>query len=306
MGSVLTAATYSTTSLGQGHVRVVGHEVVGDVTSAGVGTNLAGVYDSNPACWINSRLSLLARTYERYRYNSCTIEYQTAVATSTGGSVVVAVETDPDEILPSGSGATQRALNSQFAALSPVWQMSRVTYRRNPKDHKWFLASQVGETSRAETTQFLAYSLIGGAIGAGELAGRIIFRYDIEFIYPELELLPSGAQYARQTATDLISGGAAGSPVIYKPPASTLIGGKIGEIRLNVSLPSAYVKAAGDWFDLLAGAAAFIAWNGSDWLMYPTYAAAVVGAEPLKWTGTTVAQSAVALVRILIDNLNAR
>jgi len=303
---MVTSSTYTTSSLGAGHIRVVGHEVIGDVTSAGPGTNLAGVYDANPACWLNSRLNLVARAYEKYRYNRCIVEYQPAIATSTSGSTVIAAETDADENLPSGPGSTQRALNSQFAALSPVWQHSRFEYRRNPKDHQWYLASQVGEASRSNVTQFLAYSLVGSDLAAGTIVGRVVFHYDVEFIYPELELAESGEQFTRLAPTTITAAGGAGDPIKITPPVGTLIGSKIAELRLTNNLPSAFVNAVGDWFDVLAGAKTYVAWNGTDWILYASLAAAIVAAVPLRWTSGQAALPGIGYFRPLTKSLNTR
>lgn len=302
IGTMLTSASYRTETLGNGHIRVTGHEVIGNIDT-GNASGLAGVFDANPACWVNSRLALVARAYERYRYNKCTIQFVPAVGSNTSGVVATAVELDPDELLPTGDTGIQRALNSYTAALTPVWQPSSMTFSRNTKDHQWYLASQIGESSRSACSQFLAYALYSGS-ASGPL-GRMVFHYDIEFLYPELELASSGSNFSREVGVMLA--GAAGTAVTYDPTSTALNGAKIVELRLPSSLPSTYVTNPGDWFDYVAGAPLYAAFAGSaGWLLYATLDAAKVGIQPLKWTNAFTAVSTPLFQRILINSLNFR
>nr|WRQ65820.1 structural protein [Tolivirales sp.] len=309
IGYSLTPSEFVTTHLGNGRIRVTGHEVVGIValaTFASAPTDqIALVVDANPACWRDSRLSLVARAYERYRYNSCVVQYVPSCSTGTTGSIATMIETDPSEPLPRGTNAVTRMLNTSYSALCPAWASSSFKFERNKEDKQWFLASQAGEASREQVTQFVAAAFFSGTTTGGQF-GRLVFHYDIEFIYPELEFIDGGEQF--RDAAYTFNAGAIDTVVEVTPSPAPPANSKILELR-NVSrdMPSMYTVSRGNWFDAIAGAALYAAFNGVAWNVYPTLEAAKTLSNPLRWTDAQgVGLLVTTFVRTLIASLNVR
>lgn len=305
-GTTLKSSSYALATVGAGHIRVRGHELLGPVSSNSVDGGIAAVFDVNPACWKNSRLSLLAQTYEKYRVNRVVVSYVPSVGTSSAGVVAMAVETDADERLPSGVDALQRMLNTYSSVMGPVWQPNKMLFSRNTADTKWYSASMLGHSQRSDVTQFLIYALSEGTING--IIGRIILEYDIEFIYPELEFVDGGSQFTDGGA--LINATSnAGEPLLFDSGSNpTLFAGrKVIEWRPNFSIVTNLVMNT-DPVEIVRGGLYYVAWANSVWSIYLSYEAAKAGVSPVR---TSVLRNAgffalTGFVRPLLSLANAR
>lgn len=131
-GTLIAPSKFSMNTISDGVVRFRGHELLGPVSTEAF-SPLAGVFDLNPACWTNSRLSRIASTYEKYRYDSFTIRYHPTVSTASSNALSTYVELEIDE---DALTTVVGALNHQFSAMGPAWASHEVTYRRPPQDPK--------------------------------------------------------------------------------------------------------------------------------------------------------------------------
>jgi len=277
---------YEMRNIGPGHVRVSGHEYLGNlgIGSSAITQNLAGVFDLNPACWTDSRLSLIARAYEKYRFESVTLHYIPAVGTTTAGSIAIGVEPDPTEVLPANANFYARTLNMQFSSMGPVWSAQSTTYRRNVQDHAWYFASLLGETSKRENVQAVAFAVTNAPqTGSGQLLGHFMVEYVVDFIYPELEQLDGGEQFS-EAVTVGNNAVAASTPLVSQ--ISGALGADIVESRLVTDIPDLLKEGAS--LILRAGQSLFWAFDGTNWRAYADLGSALVKNAPLV---TTVARA---------------
>lgn len=188
VGAYIPQTGHKITDLGGGKLRVTGKELLGGTSgAAGTAGAIRGLYELNPACWQHSRLALIARTYEKYRFNTAKLSYMPRAGTNWVGSVALVVETDPNEALPVllAAGAPQQFSNSQFAAMGPVWAPLSVTYRREKDDAKLYYSSPSSTTDVRETSQ--AKVMLWSDWGDTNI-GYVWLEYEIDFYYPELEV----------------------------------------------------------------------------------------------------------------------
>lgn len=288
-GSSFGQMEYSIQTKGAGHIVVRGHELLGEVRTGGAavpGGVLGLVADLNPACWVNSRLKLIASAYDKYRFNSVSMAYIPSVAATTNGTTTVFVETDPDERLPVGPGSVGRVLNYQFVKTGAIWQQFSCQYRRNVDDREWYIASAVA-TSRANNVQATVGVLCDGPDNT--TVGRLLISYEVEFIYPELEYVDGGLQYFQTTGMELNAAAAGADMVANVALAGLPANARFCEIRPETNLPSAFVQAVGNWFDALAGQAIYLGFTGTTWLVYRTLESARANSGNLKWTNAVAA-----------------
>ncbi|APG75960.1 hypothetical protein [Wenzhou sobemo-like virus 1] len=272
-------SSYSMRTVSPNHVRVTGHEILGVVSSfTGAAGEIAYVFDANPACWTTSRLSLVARAWEKYRYNTARLHFVPAVGTNSAGSIVCAVETDADEKIPGGDvNAITRAMNGSFSVLTPVWQYACSEYKRDPDDKTWYVATAYGSGSRAESTQFISYGVTDTSLTGA--FGRVVIDYDIEFLYPELEFVDGGSQYTRSVLS--FNSAAINTPVLA---SMTVPNAQIIEIRnLGTTILQSTYQRINDYFDFAPGSVAYLALQGAYWVLCRTLDAAKSG-NGLTWT----------------------
>lgn len=305
---VVKPSSYTITTTGPGQVRVRGHELLGPVTILGEGPVVIGaIFDANPSCWVTSRLALISRTYEKYRYNRARISFVSASSTTTSGSLLIAVETDPDEPIPATANGMARAMNNQFSAMGPVWGNFAIDYARVPSDLAFYTASQINESSRQVTSQFIAYALTNNTTLNLNL-GNMLIEYDIEFAYPELENVDGGRQYFGENTVSFLSAAANAAITVDSTTITGLLNttDKIIELRPLSNLVSSYVINTGDWYDIAKGYVMYLAYSGATWTAFATLEAAKTGTLPLKWTNAVPATPIPAFMRVLVSGLSSR
>jgi len=185
-------------------LRVTGHEIIGDVNVdvADGSLQLSGVWDLNPACWTNSRLSNIAKTYERYRYDSFRLTYLPRAAATTSGLVALSCEFDYDDPLPYGDlGLVTTAQNTVFTQAA-IRSPCTTSWRRNQEDKQWYAASFGNEMADySNACQGRAYAIASSNVAG--VNGSVIIEYDITFYLPEMEPRDAGTQaaYGAQTSS---------------------------------------------------------------------------------------------------------
>lgn len=281
-GCVLSPSKFSMQTVSEGVVRFRGHELLGALGTVAYST-IAGVFDLNPACWRNSRLSRIAATYEKYRYDSFTIKYHPTVPTTAPNAIATYVELEVEEDVATNVTA---ALNHQYAAMGPAWATHEVHYRRPPQDPKaYYLTDRVvGNRSDMSQGKIVCLSNADGP----QAFGYVSIEYDVVFMYPELEPGYPGEQYVQGSAT--IPPLAAGDNIITNPSWSH-VGTRVAEVVLEEVLPSCFI-AAGAAFDFTIGSVLYTAWDGVAWLLYQNLEQALSLVNPLRTStgipGTTL------------------
>nr|WRQ65053.1 structural protein [Tolivirales sp.] len=279
-GSTLMPAQFSASTIGDGVIRLRGHELLGEVDfSLGSGDNrIAGIYDVNPACWVNSRLSRVASTYEKYRYDFFRIRYHPVAGTDVSASVALYVELEAEEPIAT---SPVTALNHQHSVLGPIWATSTVEYRRPVHDATTYFLSNTSTGSREATTQARVAVL-------GDLTshtGYISIEYDVVFMYPELELNYAGEQY--QHADGSATTPTINTPVVLGTPPSSS-GVKLVELILTKDLPEAvYSFSANNAYNFTRGMKLYSAWDGNNWTVFESLASAMSLDNFLKWSATS-------------------
>jgi hypothetical protein len=281
-GCVLSPFKFSMQTVSEGVVRFRGHELLGALGTVAFST-IAGVFDLNPACWRNSRLSRIAATYEKYRYDSFTIKYHPTVPTTAPNAIATYVELEVEEDVATNVTA---ALNHQYAAMGPAWASHEVHYRRPPQDPKaYYLTDRVvGNRSDMSQGKIVCLSNADGP----QAFGYVSIEYDVVFMYPELEPGYPGEQYVQSSAN--IPPLAAGSNIITNPSWSH-VGARVAEVVLEELLPGCFT-AAGATVDFAIGSVLYTAWDGVAWLLYQNLEQALALVNPVRTTaglaGTTL------------------
>lgn len=281
-GCVLAPSKFSMQTVSEGVVRFRGHELLGALGTVAFST-IAGVFDLNPACWRNSRLSRIAATYEKYRYDSFTIRYHPTVPTTAPNAIATYVELEIDEDVATNVTA---ALNHQYAAMGPAWASHEVHYRRPPQDPKaYYLTDRVvGNRSDMSQGKIVCLSNADGP----QAFGYVSIEYDVVFMYPELEAGYPGEQYVQSSATIPVL--APGSNIIASPNWGS-VGSRVAEIVLEEILPGCF-NAAGATIDFAIGSVLYTAWDGVAWLLYQNLEAALSLVNPIRTSaglpGTTL------------------
>lgn len=197
---------YTLTQRSQQIVQVRGHETLGlaSASDADGKVRLAACFDLNPACWRNSRLSGIARAYERYRYNSFTVHYIPRAAKTTTGVVAVSCEFDGTDDLRAGEDGLVVASQHAVFAQGPVHSSCSASWRRPAEDKGWYNASYEDSFDNVlSTSQGRIYALVASSIAGTQ--GTIVLEYDVDFYMPELECGITGNQYLSGSITDAVS-----------------------------------------------------------------------------------------------------
>lgn len=271
-GTILQPSKFTMQSVGEGVVRFRGHEILGAVNTAAFST-LAGVFDVNPSCWQNSRLSRIASTYEKYRFDSFTIRYHPTVSTTASNAVATYVELEVEEPV---TVSVVGALNHQYAAMSPAWAGHEVTYKRPPQDPTTYILTNKAVGDRSQLSQAKIVS-IASADGPQTL-GYLSIEYDVTFMYPEIEFGFAGRQFTSSSGTIPVL---APNANIVCAPNWDSNGMRVAEIVLDEVLQDT-VNAAGATFNFGIGDVLYTAWDGVNWLLYQSLEAALSLVNPLR------------------------
>jgi len=291
-GSLITPSKFSMNTISEGVVRFRGHELLGPVSAIQF-SPIAGVFDLNPACWINSRLARIASTYEKYRYDSFTLRYHPTVSTASSNALATYIELEIDE---DAFTTVVGALNHQFSAMGPAWSGHEVTYRRPPQDPKAYLLTDRAVGNRNDMSQGKVVC-VSSADGP-QTFGYLSIEYDVVFMYPELESGYSGEQYILSAG---VIPATAPNGIIVASPTWASAGVKVAEIVLNEVLQDV-INAVGNTLTYAVGAVLYTAWDGAAWTLHDNIEQALSLVNPLRTAvglpGTTLDYFVRKLVRI--------
>lgn len=279
-GSTLVPAKFTASTIGDGIIRLRGHELLGEVDfSVGTGDDIiAGVFDVNPACWVNSRLARVASTYEKYRFDFFRVRYHPVAGTDVSSSVALYVELEAEEPIATSPVV---ALNHQHSVLGPIWSTMQVEYRRPAHDATVYFLSNTSTASREATTQ-ARVAVLGGFTSH---KGYISIEYDVVFMYPELEMNYPGEQY--QYSVGSATTPTLNNPVILGTPPNSA-GVKLVELVLTKDLPElVHSFSANNSYEFKRGMKLYSAWDGNNWTVFENLASAQSLDNFLKWSATS-------------------
>jgi len=161
---------------------------------AGANGNEYGlVFDINPTL-LGDRVAVMAGTYDKYCYQSMKFTYTPQCSSTQVGSVVLAFERDPQGILANPASTTymQEIMSYEHAVLTPSWQSTSVTYKRDPQEMKtWFMSGDQAALSTRETSQGVLLAYVSQTGSAPVNLGFITIDYVLDFIAPNI--MPSKA-----------------------------------------------------------------------------------------------------------------
>jgi len=151
------------------------------------------VFDINPTL-LGDRVAVMAGTYDKYCYQSMKFTYTPQCSTTQHGSVVLAFERDPQGILanPASPSYMQEIMSYEHAVLTPAWQSTSVTYKRDPHEVKtWFMSGDQAAITTRETSQGVLLAYCSNVETDAVNLGFITIDYVLDFIAPNI--MPSKA-----------------------------------------------------------------------------------------------------------------
>jgi len=176
---------------------VAGNQVVAlgppEVVAGANGNEYGLVFDINPTL-LGDRVAVMAGTYDKYVYQSMKFTYTPQCSSTQVGSVVLAFERDPQGILANTASTKymQEIMSYEHAVLTPAWQPTSVTYKRDPQEMKtWFMSGDQATVSTRETSQGVLLAYVSQTGVAPANLGFITIDYVLDFIAPNI--MPSKA-----------------------------------------------------------------------------------------------------------------
>ncbi len=142
----------------------------------------------NPTFFDNAMLGSMARAYSKYRLKAGYVEYIPSVATSTGGQVIMCINTNIKEPFISGSSSSflSRTLSNGNAIATPVWREAKIDL---VPDAEWrpvdvLLDADIDDGISQEVQVYALASSTG-------VAGILLYHYAIEFMDPIFTFHPT-------------------------------------------------------------------------------------------------------------------
>lgn len=209
-----------------GDARVRHREYITDIRSPGSNIFTPSSFSINPGQGlVFPWLSKIAANYESYIFRSLKFVYQPIAATTTSGTVVIAVDYDARDDPPQNK---QQALTYRSAVRGPVWHSFAFTCL--PADlHK--LKSHFTRTgAQPPATDIKTYdigNLYVAAIGlSSAIVGELHVEYDVELLTP---------QYALPTYTNHLGGSltASNNDATAQSPLGSVAAVKTGSVGFS-------------------------------------------------------------------------
>lgn len=170
-------------------IRVKHREYLGEVTTSATASLYLNAYSFsiNPGLAASFPwLSNVAIMYESYRFHGLQYHYSGEAATSTTGSVVLALDYDANDTAPPGK---QQAMSYKSSVRSTLWEDSTLvaqTADLNKIGPTRYVRS--GTVPSTDIKTYDAGTLFVGlnSASASALAGEMYVEYDVEFFTPQL------------------------------------------------------------------------------------------------------------------------
>jgi hypothetical protein len=136
-------------------------------------------------------LSGIAARYERYVFHSLSFEYLPRVPTSTAGTIILAVDLDPDDGDPPATEAGRAQMLSFLGAReTSIWNALNMPFPSGPLKERGhlYVRTQTAESiePRTSDTGLLQLGMFGVSTTAGTLYGDLFVSYDVELFTPQL------------------------------------------------------------------------------------------------------------------------
>lgn len=257
-------------------VRVHGSVAFGPLTKGATG-NLIRSIPLNPIMWPDTRLSALARLYEKWRIVSLRVRYMAGCPTTTTGTVCTFIDYDPDDVdvIDSQTDFT-RAADNVGAVVHSTWTNAVVDWRPRMKgDNLWRWVDADGASSRtvSEGTVYFIGSASSGTIEYGWAHLEFV----LEFCTPDVpninskvlgpaitETLTCATNPAGVAALFTVGATPAGTEVddtflITLPNSAILSTGLDVPLQSNQPLFAKFISAASGYYHLYLNAASLLA-----------------------------------------------
>lgn len=133
------------------------------------------LYPSNVA---PSRLAQLAGMYSRFKWRKAQVIYESAVGSSTNGSLFMWIDADPTAPVPTVDALGEVSIAHKSSATFPVWSEAKVSWSQ-PLMDKWFYC--VASEDPREFSAGVIRVACDTTLAASTTFGRVYLDYEVEF-----------------------------------------------------------------------------------------------------------------------------
>jgi len=176
-----------TGSKGPGSVRLTGHEFLAAIDFTpppGIqSNNVCYNWFINPSNLIGTRLSTLARCYEKYFFRKVTLHFNTASPTTSSGQYGLAVDTDyADQTPDTTTQGTREFFSMKNSKMATVYESVSLTFVPADPQNIYYVNDTGYEGRIVFQGQFYLFSLFQTAV-----KGSLWLEYDCELYEPQME-----------------------------------------------------------------------------------------------------------------------
>lgn len=168
---------------------VISHrEYVSDITASATAGNFSvGSYAVNPGVAISYPwLSSLARNFESYSFRQLSYEFESSVATSATGLVMLAADYDASDLAP---GSKQQLMSYHNAVRSNIWSSCRFQSSQNDEKalgaRRFVRPGSVPSGSDPKTYDVCNIFVATQGCTASQVVGELYVSYVIELFTPQ-------------------------------------------------------------------------------------------------------------------------
>jgi len=147
----------------------------------------------SPSSFIGTRLSVLAKVYDKYRFTKCQVRYVPSVPTTVGGQFVMYFDLDVGDLVADVSSvevAVRNAMAHQGAELCNVYNSGMTTMPIAPGLKDFFTGAADGDNKLFRQAKFWMVAtagLNGTGLPASGVVGSLFLDYTIHFEGEQLQ-----------------------------------------------------------------------------------------------------------------------
>jgi hypothetical protein len=181
MGYFLGSNSFSQMGANKYKETVVGHTMLGAVSSATSTTSILAIYNLMPTLFAD-RMATVAGTYDKYVYKNVRAVYTPTCSTATSGSIMIYFDRDVMDT-PANPNNLQQFMSAENASLGPVYSKVETMMKRDNEEKRTYFTS-VGST--IEPHELCQFKLIVGGTGMTPNVplGLVTLYYELELMAP--------------------------------------------------------------------------------------------------------------------------
>lgn len=158
---------------------IKGSELIGALT-INPNNNALFTLDIDPLRFEGTRLSQMAKLYQKYRFKRVSIRVMSNLPTVVGGSIICAYSSDPDHDINLSQDVAQQVFALEYAKISNLWVHNVINARILDKK-KWYNIDPNSQ-ELMQTTQGRFFLLPSSTISITDaISIPIILEYEIQF-----------------------------------------------------------------------------------------------------------------------------